>query len=313
MSQFIPTAEQMGAFPKGWTKAMYEQERGAFLVPAAKGLYGVVTGCASRNGIGSAIALRYLLEQGNGILLVDIKGEELAETADDLRSIVGRADAKIATLALDVTDEQAPSKIWTAAMEAFDGQVDSLFSNVGWPENTPLWRLDRQALDKALSLNLTSHLLLAQHFAAQWGIQDKPLKAAAKASGELDTPQVRWASWTPLLRNRSITFTGSVAKKGLAGLTFYGVGKAGVAAAAGSISTENIGFDIRANVIDPGWTKTDMTDALNYDTQIRPQVERTIAKRLGVPKEIASMAVHVAGWNGLFIVGTAIPVDGMYC
>ncbi|MFK7753579.1 MAG: SDR family NAD(P)-dependent oxidoreductase [Sedimentitalea sp.] len=105
-----------------------------------KGGLAVVTGAA--NGVGKAAAQRFL-QDGLGVVLVDLPGDTLSETAEQLRALA-RPSAIVEAIATDVTDAQAVTAL---ADQAFAlGDVAVLMNNAGialptgsW-ENADNWR-----------------------------------------------------------------------------------------------------------------------------------------------------------------------------
>jgi 2-deoxy-D-gluconate 3-dehydrogenase len=72
--------------------------------------------------------------------------------------------------------------------------------------------------------------------------------------------------------------------------------------------------NIQVNAILPGWIDTALTRQARIDVKgLHERVlERTPAKRWGVPDDFAGIAVFLASSASDFLTGTAIPVDGGY-
>jgi len=104
-------------------------------MPAAKSLAGrvaFVTGGAG--GIGSATAQRYLSE-GACVMLADIDGAALAETAETLSARFSHDVVR--TVTMNVTDENAVASAYAAIAVEFGG-VDILVSNAGIASSAPI-------------------------------------------------------------------------------------------------------------------------------------------------------------------------------
>jgi 2-deoxy-D-gluconate 3-dehydrogenase len=71
---------------------------------------------------------------------------------------------------------------------------------------------------------------------------------------------------------------------------------------------------IQVNAILPGWIDTDLTRQARIDVDGLHQrvLDRTPAKRWGVPDDFAGIAVFLASPASDFITGAAIAVDGGY-
>jgi 2-deoxy-D-gluconate 3-dehydrogenase len=72
--------------------------------------------------------------------------------------------------------------------------------------------------------------------------------------------------------------------------------------------------NIQVNAILPGWIDTALTRQARVDVKgLQERVlERTPAKRWGLPDDFAGIAVFLASSASDFLTGTAIPVDGGY-
>jgi 3-oxoacyl-[acyl-carrier protein] reductase len=67
---------------------------------------------------------------------------------------------------------------------------------------------------------------------------------------------------------------------------------------------------IRANVLAPGITQTDMVAQSMTEQVIRETVEATCLRRMGQPLEIASAALFLASDLSSYVTGQVIRVDG---
>ena len=69
--------------------------------------------------------------------------------------------------------------------------------------------------------------------------------------------------------------------------------------------------NVRVNAICPGLIKTDFAKALWDDAATLEQATRgTPLRRIGVPDEIAGMAVFLAAKAGAFTTGQSMVIDG---
>lgn len=76
-----------------------------------------------------------------------------------------------------------------------------------------------------------------------------------------------------------------------------------------SITRELGARNITANVIAPGFIKTDMTEELSDDLK-KQYTDSIPARRFAEPKEIADVALFLASDAAGYISGAVIPVDG---
>ena len=115
-----------------------------------------------------------------------------------------------------------------------------------------------------------------------------------------------------MVRNKKgsiVNISSSAALDGNSGKSAYGASKAALLAMTLSISEELATSGIRANVICPGVTETDMVGTMpEYILDI--QKEATFLKKLGSTKDIANTALFLLSDKSSYITGQVIRVDG---
>lgn len=181
----------------------------------------------------------------------------------------------------DVTDSASVEAAF-AEVEQQHGPVEILVANAGITDDTLLLRMSEDQFSRVIDANLTGSYRVAK-------------RAAAK--------MVR-ARWGRLI------FVGSVVGlMGAPGQANYAASKAGLVGLARSLARELGSRNITANVIAPGFVKTDMTDQLSEDRQ-KDILRQIPAGRFADPAEIAQVTQFLAGNAGGYITGAVIPVDG---
>ena len=96
---------------------------------------------------------------------------------------------------------------------------------------------------------------------------------------------------------------------GVAGQANYSSSKAGLVGLARSITREVGSRGITANVVAPGFIRTDMTDELP-EKQQKEYLQSIPAKRFAEPEEVAKVVRWIASDEAAYISGAVIPVDG---
>jgi len=96
---------------------------------------------------------------------------------------------------------------------------------------------------------------------------------------------------------------------GVAGQSNYSSSKAGLVGLARSITREVGSRGITANVVAPGFIRTDMTDELP-EKQQKEYLQTIPAKRFAEPEEVAKVVRWIASDEAAYISGAVIPVDG---
>ena len=233
----------------------------------------IVTGASS--GIGLRCATM-LLESGMCVLGVgrdEAKLSQLTAAAKDA--------ARVATVAVDVTDDDAPQRIVRAAIERW-GRIDFLINNAGIGSPKPLHATDDATLDHFLDVMLRAPFRLARDVI----VQMKPGSAII-----------------------NITSTYAVVG-GLRGGA-YSAAKGGMTALTLHIACQYGASGIRCNAVAPGVIPTPMTNHRLEDEGFRKMnVEMTPSPRMGSVDDIASTVAFLCSPGASFINGQTIVVDG---
>ncbi len=94
------------------------------------------------------------------------------------------------------------------------------------------------------------------------------------------------------------------------GRSAYSSSKAAMIAQTKTLSRELGVHNIRANIIAPGLTNTDMMKNNTPDNVLKDVVSRISLKRIADPNEIANVALFLASDLSSYISGQIIRVDG---
>lgn len=167
-------------------------------------------------------------------------------------------------------------------VEAEFGPIGVVIANAGITKDTLLMRMSEDDFTSVIDTNLTGAFRVAQR-ATKGMLKNK--------------------------RGRIIFISSVSGLYGNPGQVNYSASKAGLVGMARSITRELGSRNITANVIAPGFIKTDMTDALADDLK-KQYTDAIPARRFAEPKEIADVALFLAGDGADYISGAVIPVDG---
>jgi len=91
----------------------------------------------------------------------------------------------------------------------------------------------------------------------------------------------------------------------------YTASKGGVAALTRVTAAEYAAKGIRVNAMLPGVVDTGITQATPKEF-LQRALDATLLGRIGTPKEVADLALFLAGDESSFITGALIPIDGGY-
>lgn len=233
----------------------------------------IVTGASS--GIGLACAAK-LGQAGMAVLGIARDPRRLAAVAD----AVGDPD-RVATLAVDVTDDSAPQRIVELAVTRW-GRLDFLVNNAGAGSPKPVHETDDETLDYFLDLMLRAPFRLAR----------AALPHLAPGSAIIN-----------------VTSTFAVVG-GLRGGA-YSAAKGGLTALTTHLACQYGSRGIRCNAVAPGVIRTPMTEHRLSDERFqRMNIEMTPHQRLGTVDDVASTVAFLCSPGGSFINGQTIVVDG---
>ena len=251
-------------------------------IPALFDLTGqtaVITG--SSRGIGKAIAHR-MAESGANVVVSSRKADACEAAVAEINAAVGREAA--ISIPANIADKASLQTLVDQTIARF-GRIDSLVCNAASnPYFGPQSGITDDQFLKILQNNIVSN---------HWLI----------------------AMVAPAMRERkdgSITIISSVGGiKGSTVIGAYCISKAADMQLARNLAAEFGPDNVRVNAICPGLIKTDFAKALwDNPAILKEATGGAPLRRIGVPDEIAAMAVLLAGKGGGFITGQSIVIDG---
>lgn len=244
-----------------------------------QGKIAIVTGAAS--GLGFGIASRCVAE-GAQVILTDIDAEGGARAAQELGSSTRFVHH-------DTSRVDHWQRLIAVAEESF-GRLDILVNNAGVTLMGSVEDVSIEDFDRTWAIN-TRGTFLGCRFAIGLMKQQKSGAIVNIASVSAFKPQPE--------------------------LVAYNASKAAVALMTESIALHcaKSGYGIRCNSINPGVIHTPMLDKViaqvdNGEALMDSYKAMHPIGRIGVPEDIAGMAVYLASDAASFITGSAFTVDG---
>lgn len=236
----------------------------------------LVTGAG--RGIGRSIA-RTLAREGARVLLTARSEDQLNETVDGLR----RERCEVATLPLDVTTPNAGDALVDTALARFGG-LDIVVNNAGAMLYRPFLETAPDDFERLIDVNFGATVALC------------------RAAGPVLVGQGR---------GKVINVTSMLASRALAGFAPYVAAKAATLNLTRALALEWAPHDVQVNAIAPGYVETEMSADVRASAKTRDAVIRGIpARRLGIPDEIAALAMYLAGDSSGFVTGASFAIDG---
>lgn len=243
------------------------------------GKVALVTGAASRPGIGHATALR-LATEGALVVATDSDGTGAESTAAEIRAAGGQATA----FAHDVAVEADWDRVMAAIADAH-GRLDILVNNAGVAVLKPLEAMTAADWARQLEVNLT-------------GVFHGTQRAVAMMRGSGGGAIVNMSS--------------VVADIGVAAGSAYAASKAGVYGFSRTVAIETAKDGIRVNTVHPGMIATNMLGgSLDDNPDEYARLLATIPMgRLGEPLDIANAVLYLVSDEARYVTGTGLTVDG---
>ena len=242
----------------------------------------IVTG--GSRGIGAAICRR-LAAEGYALgvnYAVDAKAAEA--TVAEIKKSGGRAQAFQA----DVADPAQLPRLFDQATKAL-GPLAGLVNNAGSTGRFATTdKQEAEALTQLFQINVIGTILACK---------EAVLRLSTKHGGS----------------GGSIVNISSIAARlgGLPGLASYAATKGAVESFTKGLATEVGPEGIRANVVAPGFTATDMTRDQIAQPGFRERIEgMTPLRRVGIPEEIAEAAAWLISPASAFVTGSVVTVSG---
>ena len=237
----------------------------------------------SGRGIGRAMALAFAGQRAN-LALLDLNEDDLAQT----RALCEAQGVRVITRLCNVSREEDVSAGLDAAVAEF-GRLDVMINNAGITKDALLVKVQdgkvvgKMSLDQwraVIDVNLTGVFLGAR-------------EAASRMIG--------------LGNGGVIISTSSISRAGNMGQSNYSASKAGVVAMTVTWARELARFGIRTGAIAPGFTRTEILDAMKPE-MIERAVSAVPLRRLAEPAEMAHAALFIA--QNDYFSGRVIEVDG---
>jgi 3-oxoacyl-[acyl-carrier protein] reductase len=116
----------------------------------------------------------------------------------------------------------------------------------------------------------------------------------------------------PMMKRRAgsiVNISSIVGVHGNWGQTNYGASKAGIIGFTKSLARELGSRNVRANVVAPGYVRTQLTDVLSEDAT-KAMLDNTPLGRLGDPEDVAGAVRFLCSDAASFITGEVLLVDG---
>lgn len=239
------------------------------------GKVALVTG--GGRGIGRAISLR-LASMG---ALVYVNFVSRSQAAEETKDAIQAAGGKAEIIGFNVADnEDVQAAVKRITKET--GGIDILVNNAGITRDGLMAIMKEADWDAVLDTNLKGAFLCA--------------KAAARAM-----MKKRWG--------RIVNISSVSGFAGNAGQVNYSAAKAGLIGMTKAIAREYASRNITVNSVAPGYIETEMTEALNDESQTKIKTDIPLGC-FGTVDDIAGAVAYLVSEDGRYLTGQTLHVNG---
>lgn len=241
----------------------------------------VITG--GGRGIGRALAVAFAQKRAH-VALLDLDAAHLEQT----RTLCEAHGVRALPYLCNVTREAEVSAVLDQVVSDF-GRLDVMVNNAGITKD-------------ALLIKVQDGKVVSRMSIAQWqAVIDVNLTGVFLCGREA-------AARMAVLGNGGVIINiSSISRAGNMGQTNYSAAKSGVVGMTVTWAKELARFNIRTGAIAPGFTRTEILDAMKPE-MIERALNAVPLKRLADPSEMAHTAIYIA--ENDFFSGRVIEVDG---
>lgn len=245
------------------------------LISPLHGLKAFVTG-ASR-GIGKEIALA--LAQAGANVAINYRRSE--EGAAEVAKKIEELGVSTWIYPADISDYNETLKM-KQQIEKYFGKIDILVNNAGVNVDKLFIKMDQEAWNKVISVNLNGVFNCCNIF------KDDLIESK---------------------QGRIVNITSIVGQMGNIGQVNYAASKAGIIGLTKALAKEFARNEITVNAVAPGFIETDMLAGVpdNVKEKIITQIP---ARRFGRPDEVAKAVTYLASNEAAYITGHVLSING---
>lgn len=238
------------------------------------GKFVAVTGAAQ--GLGAAMAQRFLQDDAEGVALLDVNREGLQAAAQRLDP----AGTRTIAVVCNVADHRSVEEAFAQIGERF-GRIDILINNAGITRDAMSHKMAAEQFDPVVQVSLNGAFYCAQQVLGK----------------------MREQGWGRIISLSSLAAGGNI------GQANYSAAKAGIIGLTKTLALELAQHHITVNCIAPGLINTEIIRSVP-EKQMEAFLRSIPMHRVGEPEEVASLAAFLASDEAAYITGQCVKITG---
>jgi NAD(P)-dependent dehydrogenase (short-subunit alcohol dehydrogenase family) len=238
----------------------------------------IITGAG--RGLGREISLG-LAEAGADVAVVDFRTDECRETAE----MISKLGRKSIALNCDVSKEEDVKRMVKQTIEEF-GSIDILVCNAGFGSWVAAEEMEFSTWQKIMDVNLNGVFLCCKWVGREMIEKKKGsiINIASISAYIVNVPQKQ---------------------------CHYNASKAGIVQLTKSLAVEWATYNIRVNVLCPGYIMTPLLKKVDPEI-LKKWIDISAQKRIPDPSELKGIIVFLASQAASYFTGSSIIADGGY-
>jgi NAD(P)-dependent dehydrogenase (short-subunit alcohol dehydrogenase family) len=240
------------------------------------GKFAVITGAASKRGLGKATA-KLFAEHGATVAILDLDETAAKDAAADL-------GPQHVGMACNVTDLEGAKAVIDALIARW-GQIDILVNNAGITQPLKIMDIGPANYDAVLDVNLRGTLYCSQAV----------------------IPHMRKRKTGRIVNMSSVS---AQRGGGIFGGPHYSAAKAGVLGLTKAMARELAPDNVRVNAICPGFIATDITGGMLTPEKLEEIKAGIPMGRAGTADDVAGCALFLASDLSAYVTGSEVDVNG---
>ena len=238
------------------------------------GKFVAVTGAAQ--GLGAAMAERFLQDGAAGVALLDMNEAGLKVTA----ARIDPAGTLILPVGCNVADHRSVEEAFGKIAARF-GRIDILVNNAGITRDAMAHKMTAEQFDPVVQVSLYGAFYCVQQVIG--GMRER--------------------GWGRIISLSSLAAGGNI------GQANYSAAKAGIIGLTRTLALELAASNITVNCIAPGLINTDIIKSVP-EKQMEVFLKNIPMHRVGEPAEVANLAAFLASDEAAYITGQCIKITG---